>query len=153
MAYDNMIRLPQETFDPCKLMHEKGWIVVPEMEDRRSLEMVLIDMRFVTRLSVKKAHVAESIEGGERLKRIQATGLVRLHPAFLPAIFRKPFKLPESWRIGADTYTGFDGAVLRDKNGHNHTVGVVTNGLHNAFLHVTKMQGEPCYDPSAVLIG
>ncbi len=77
--------------------------------DERSLRLTEIDLTKVKLLNVLKRG-EDTISGEERMRRIKATGHIRLDTWVLQAILKRPKCIPESWN--QRRYITFDGTTF-----------------------------------------
>jgi hypothetical protein len=77
--------------------------------DERSLRLTEIDLTKVKLLNVLKDGES-TISGEERMRRIKATGHIRLDTWILQTILKHPECIPESWR--QRKYITFDGTIF-----------------------------------------
>jgi len=97
----------------------KGWSIEKDGTDTRSIALTELDItqvQFVTMLNAGET----SIKGEEKLKRMKASGNIRLDADIFLTLFKDKALIPESWKkkVGDKTLRiYFDGTILRFPNG------------------------------------
>lgn len=108
-------------FDPKKFLN-KGWII--DEQDERSLALAKVDLLQVRLVSMIK-NGEESIQGEEKLKRLKATGNIRLDAGVFQALWENQELIPAEWEEKTKEYTTyvfFDGTIIRDPYGRRYVL-------------------------------
>lgn len=102
-------------FDPVTFIDE-GWSIVEE--DERSLKLTEVNLgkvQFETMLKDSEMLIV----GEKKLKRLIASGCIRLDAKLLQVLWENKHLIPEVWKHptnGNTTYVFFDGTILQ----HSH---------------------------------
>lgn len=114
----NIIRIDRTTaFDPVAFLGA-DWSIVEQ--DGRSLELAEVDPTKV-RLETMLKKGETSVGGEEKLKRLIASGNIRLDAKIFQAFWENQHLIPEHWKQptnGNTTFIFFDGEVLRSPIGN-----------------------------------
>lgn len=109
----NLIRIDRSTpFDPVAFIG-KGWSIAEQ--DERSLAMTEVDLNKVTFETTLRAGET-SIQGEEKLKRLIASGKIRLDARVFQHLWENQELIPESWKTKSGIF--FDGTILRSPDGN-----------------------------------
>lgn len=103
-------------FDPVAFVGV-GWSIVEE--DEHSLKLSEVDLTKVS-FETTLADGEKSVVGEEKLKRLVATGAIRLDAKVFQTLWENQHLIPEAWKQptnGNTTYVFFDGTILRHSNG------------------------------------
>jgi len=96
------------TFNPAKFIG-KGWTI--EEEDERSLALTQVDLSAILLETTLKPSDNGRVQGEEKLRRLKASGHIRLDAMVLQTLWENKHLIPESWKTKNAVY--FDGTVLR----------------------------------------
>ena len=103
-------------FDPVAFIGV-GWSILEQ--DERSLKLSEVDLTKVS-LEMTLKDGEKSVVGEEKLKRLVATGDIRLDAKVFQTLWENKHLIPEAWKQptnGNTTYVFFDGTILRDSDG------------------------------------
>ena len=96
------------TFNPAKFIG-RGWTI--EEEDERSLALTQVDLSAILLETTLKPSDNGRVQGEEKLRRLKASGHIRLDAMVLQTLWENKHLIPESWKTKNAVY--FDGTVLR----------------------------------------
>jgi len=100
-------------FNPAEFIGD-SWTI--EEEDKRSLALTEVDFDEI-RLETTLKKGETSINGEEKLKRLEKAGHIRLDAKVFQTLWKDKTLIPESWKK-MDGYTiYFNGTILRGPNG------------------------------------
>jgi hypothetical protein len=113
----NIIAIDRTTpFNPTAFLGE-DWSIAEE--DERSLNLVELDLTKVQfETTLKKGET--SVVGEEKLKRLIASGDIRLDAKVFQTLWENQHLIPESWKQptnGSATLISFDGMILQNPRG------------------------------------
>lgn len=108
-----LLTLSTTHFDPVAFEGlGKGWSIAEQ--DEQALALTEVDLNKVTFETMLRGSEL-SIKGEEKLKRLIASGKIRLDAKVFETLWENQHLIPESWK--SKEYIFFDGTVLRDPNG------------------------------------
>ncbi len=108
-------------FDPVAFIGE-GWSIVEQ--DERSLALTEVDLTKVSFETMLKDG-EKTVVGEEKLKRLIASGDIRLDAKVFQTLWENQHLIPEAWKQptnGNTTYVFFDGTVLRRSSGSRYVL-------------------------------
>jgi hypothetical protein len=114
-------------FDPVAFLGV-GWSIVEQ--DERSLKLTEVDLTKVSFKTMLKDG-EETVVGEEKLKRLIASGGIRLDAKVLETLWENQHLIPESWKQstnGNTTYIFFDGTILRHSSGRRYVLSLCWGG-------------------------
>lgn len=116
---NNIISIPRNRFNPTEFIG-KGWSIIAEETDTRSIDLTELDLTKVQMVTMLKDGETV-VNGEEKLKRLKASGYIRLDADIFLMLWENQYLIPESWKekVNGDTRCiFFDGTVLRDSGGN-----------------------------------
>ncbi len=128
-----------------------GWSVVEQ--DERSLTLTEIDPTKV-QFKVTLKNSESSVVGEEKLKRLIASGEIRLDAKILQTLWENQYLIPESWKQltnGNTTFIYFDGTVLQDSSGDRYVLCLYWNAGRWHWYYLWLGYEWHANHPSAVL--
>lgn len=148
----SIISIVRGRFNPVEFVGE-GWNIIADETDTRSIALTELDLTKVELRTMLKDGET-SVKGEEKLKRLKASGLVRLDAEIFLTLWENQHPIPESWKEkvnGNTRYIFFDGTVLRDSYGLRYVLCLYWDdgGWHWGVYWLDF--GWDVYGPSAVL--
>lgn len=137
-------------FDPVTFIGE-GWSIVEQ--DERSLKLTEVDLSKVQFETMLK-HGETSVVGEEKLKRLIASGNIRLDAKVFQTLWENQHLIPEAWKQltnGNTTYVFFDGTILQDSDGHRFVMYLFWYGGEWSWYFFWLGSKWRAFYPSAVL--
>ena len=148
---NNISRIDRTSaFDPVAFIGE-GWSIVEQ--DECSLALTEVDLTKVSFETMLKDG-EKTVVGEEKLKRLIASGDIRLDAKVFQTLWENQHLIPASWKEptnGNTTYVFFDGTILRNSYG-NRCVLCLDWGVGRWNWHYRWLASRwYAYYPSAVL--
>lgn len=137
-------------FDPVAFIGN-GWSIVEE--DKRSLKLTEVDLTKVSFKTTLKGR-ENTVVGNEKLKRLIASGDIRLDAKVLQTLWENQHLIPEAWKQptnGNTTYVFFDGTVLQHSGGNRYVLCLCWDDGEWRWDYGWLGVGWHADDPSAVL--
>lgn len=117
---NNVISILRGRFNPAKFIG-KGWGIIADKTDRRSLALTEVDPAEVQLVTMLKD--GESRMTGERkLRRLETSNYIRLDIDIFFTIWHNQRLIPESWKEkvnGNTRYIFFDGTILKHQDNNS----------------------------------
>lgn len=123
-----VVAINRNRFNPKKFIGD-GWSILNDETDARSIALTELDLTKVQHLTMLKDGETY-VKGEEKLKRLKASGLVRLDADIFLTLWENQHLIPESWKEkvnGNTRYIYFDGTVLRRSDGHRYVLSLYWN--------------------------
>ncbi len=137
-------------FDPVAFIGE-GWSIVEE--DERSLKLTEVDLTKVSFETMLKDG-EKTVVGEEKLKRLIASGDIRLDAKVFQTLWENQHLIPEAWKQptnGNTTYVFFDGTILRHSRGNRCVLCLYGGGGKWRWFCLWLDRKWGARNPSAVL--
>lgn len=145
-------------FDPATFLGE-GWSIwrgstdgdglsSHEDQDERSLALAELDLAKVSFTTMLRDGETAT-KGEEKLRRMKASGHIRLDAKVFETFWRSTRLIPVEWRKKGTVF--FDGTILRSPNGKRHVLYLVWRGAQWHGCVCGLEDGWRAYFPSLVL--
>ena len=147
-----VVAINRNRFNPKKFIGD-GWSIQSDETDARSIALTELDLTKVELRTMLKDGETY-IKGEEKLKRLKASGLVRLDADIFLTLWENQHLIPESWKEkvnGNTRYIFFDGTVLRDSVGRRCVLYLYWHVGAWSWDVIWLDVGWDASDPSAVL--
>lgn len=118
-----VVAINRNRFNPKKFIGD-GWSILNDETDARSIALTELDLtkvQFATMLKDGETYV----NGEEKLKRLKASGNIRLDADIFLTLWENQHLIPESWKEkvnGNTRFIYFDGTVLRRSDGRRYVL-------------------------------
>jgi hypothetical protein len=137
-------------FDPVAFIGN-GWSIVEE--DKRSLKLTEVDLAKVSFKTTLKGR-ENTVVGNEKLKRLIASGDIRLDAKVFQTLWENQHLIPEAWKQptnGNTTYVFFDGTILQHSGGGRYVLDLFWSDGRWRWRYVWLDVQWDANRPSAVL--
>ncbi len=118
-----VVVINRKCFNPKKFIGG-GWSIMNNETDVRSTLLTELDLTKVQQVAMLKNDETH-IKGEEKLKRLKASGLIRLDADIFITLSENQHLIPEKWKDKVDgntRYIFFDGTVLRHSGSGRRSV-------------------------------
>lgn len=117
MKQDKMLINRSIPFDPVEFIGF-GWSIVEQ--DERSLALGEVDISAI-RLETALKDGEEHVQGEDKIRRLTASGHIRLDAKIFQTFWRNRERIPESWKKKWENkynnFIYFDGTIFQDPHG------------------------------------
>lgn len=131
-------------FNPAEFIG-KGWSIVEQ--DERSLAITELDPAKISLVSMLN-ECEMRVQGEEKLRRLKASGHIRLDAKVFLAFWENKDRIPESWK---GKYVYFDGTVLQSPDGRRCILYLYWSGVEWSWCYCWLEDDWNAVNPSAVL--